>query len=541
MTDVGKLQWLVSAAGEALKRNERGDAFAYLEQARALAQGQPGALNYISQLYAQANRPAVAAEILSQLTQQFPDDPTLLFNLAQMWRKADRFEEAAKTFKRVYELKPEDSEARILWAIECARSRDYDQAMAVLRDAISDGVEVINSQYLLASFLEMKGRSEEAEVVVDAVLAEVEGHIGANCIKAKLERRAGDTQAAMARLEALSPMPAGDPLTASAEYELTRLYDGERSPKKAMQACERAAQSVFARVPDARLRAAEYRRRLAYLLDVYTADWRAAWESREYSGPAPVFLVGFPRSGTTLLDQVLDGHSDFQVMEERDALASVIERVETMQGGYPGALAKISQTRLDALRNHYWERVNREFSLQPGQRLVDKLPLSAIHLGLINRLFPNAQIILALRHPLDAVLSCYMQYFGINDGMANFLSPEDSVATYDLVMQLVVRYRELFDLNLIEVRYEDVVADLEAQIRRLLEFLGAPFDEKILAFHQHSQRRGAINTPSYDQVNRPLYSEARYRWRRYRSVVRPWQSVLAPWIERYGYQSERSA
>ncbi len=136
----------------------------------------------------------------------------------------------------------------------------------------------------------------------------------------------------------------------------------------------------------------------------------------------PVFLVGFPRSGTTLLDQILDGHPRLQVMEEKPALFDIRSTIDTMPGGYPSALASLKETDIQNLRDRYLRNVERHIDRRPGTILVDKLPVNICSIPLIVRLFPNSRIILALRHPCDVVLSNFMQDYKLNDAMANFLA-----------------------------------------------------------------------------------------------------------------------
>lgn len=252
-----------------------------------------------------------------------------------------------------------------------------------------------------------------------------------------------------------------------------------------------------------------------------------------WSAPArtrsPVFLVGFPRSGTTLLDQILSSHRDMVCLEESehfsDALGDVI--TEPSRALAPDTL---TADELDRIRESYWRRVGD----QATSVVVDKYPLNIVVLPLIKRVFPNAKIIFALRDPRDVVLSCFQQRFTINAAMAQFLEIERAGAYYDQVMTLFELCRARLNLDLHQVRYEEVVADLESAARELCAFLGVAFDPGMLNYRETALKRD-IATPSARQVIEPLYTRSIGRWRRYEEELKPVLPVLAPWVERYGY------
>ena len=258
------------------------------------------------------------------------------------------------------------------------------------------------------------------------------------------------------------------------------------------------------------------------MLAVLDAPTPAA--SSPFRTPAPIFLVGFPRSGTTLLDQILSSHSGLCCMEEKEIFAESVADV-LMGGASPDALD------VEARRADYWARV-----LEPlGERLlVDKLPLNIIFLPLIARVFPDAKIIFALRDPRDVILSCFQQRFGMNAAMAQFLDLGNAAAYYDLVMTLMDTCRARLPLKVHQVRYEDVVANLENEARALAAFLDLPFEPAMLSFRETAIARD-INTPSSRQVIEPLYNRSIGRWRRYAAELSPALATLNQWAARYGY------
>jgi hypothetical protein len=242
------------------------------------------------------------------------------------------------------------------------------------------------------------------------------------------------------------------------------------------------------------------------------------------------FLVGFPRSGTTLLDQILSSHSRIVCLEESEHLSDALTEVinDHTRAVQPASLSTDELTRI---RESYWRRTQ-----APDDALVvDKFPLNIVVLPLIKRVFPDAKIIFALRDPRDVVLSCYQQRFTINAAMAQFLELGRAGAYYDQVMSLFELCRERLALDVHQVRYEDVVADLDGAARALCAFLGVGFEAEMLNYRETALSRD-IATPSARQVIEPLYNRSIGRWRRYSEELKPILPVLAPWAERYGYE-----
>lgn len=263
---------------------------------------------------------------------------------------------------------------------------------------------------------------------------------------------------------------------------------------------------------------------------VETADvaaWRAPPAAR-----TPVFLVGFPRSGTTLLDQVLSSHSGIVCIEECEHFANALAGIITDRAKL-AAVGELPDAAIEAARADYWGRLAADGVGGEGL-IVDKLPLNIVVLPLIRRIFPDAKTIFALRDPRDVILSCYQQRFGMNAAMAQFLQLDTAAAYYDAIMRLMETCRDKLELDLIEVRYEDVVADLEGVARRLCAFLGVDYEPRMLAFRETALKR-AIGTPSARQVVQPLYARSVGRWRRYAEDLAPALPVLAPWAARYRY------
>jgi hypothetical protein len=250
---------------------------------------------------------------------------------------------------------------------------------------------------------------------------------------------------------------------------------------------------------------------------------------------SPVFVLAFPRSGTTLLEQTLDAHPLLQSMDEQPMVQAALDDVVALGLRYPEELGRVTNEQLTAIRARYFERVATRIKFTPEQRVVDKNPLNMLRLPIIKRLFPNAPIILAIRHPCDVVLSCFMQHFR---------APHFVMLCSDL-QTLADGYRRSFDFwyqqsamlapNVLEVRYESFVADFERGVREIAEFLRLPWHDGMLAPAEHARAKGYISTPSYSQVVQPVNQKAVGRWRAYERHLAPVIPRLQPYLQRWDY------
>ncbi len=255
----------------------------------------------------------------------------------------------------------------------------------------------------------------------------------------------------------------------------------------------------------------------------------------------PIFIVGFPRSGTTMIEQTLSAHPQIGAGDELpivSELTGLIPRMLMSPLAYPEALAELwlgdQVEGLDNLRDYYLQRARQLGALRKGARwFTDKMPLNETHLGLIGLIFPQAPIIHLLRHPLDVVLSVFSNH--LTHGFYCAYDLESIARHYLLVMDLVEHYRREMALKYMAARYEDVIDRQEESVRKLLAFVGAPYDRRCLDFHEN---RRYARTASYAQVTEKLYGRSRYRYRSYRDELAPVIPILEPAIHALGYTIE---
>ena len=249
----------------------------------------------------------------------------------------------------------------------------------------------------------------------------------------------------------------------------------------------------------------------------------------------PVFMIGFPRSGTTLLDTILDTQKTIHTLSEVDGIGAA--RIEMMALGkqYPEGLADLTYADIQAVKQSYFGH-NAQYIAEDAafSVLIDKLPLNILYIPLIKVLFPEAKFILSLRHPLDVCLSCFQQDFQLNDAMVHFASLEGCFNMYRDVMALFGRYQAALQIDIHVVRYESLVGDLDKTAQSVFDFLNVEPDEHYREFHQINAGK-LSNTPSQAQVLRPVHGNSKNRWKNYADELGPYIPVIQPAMEKLGY------
>jgi len=265
----------------------------------------------------------------------------------------------------------------------------------------------------------------------------------------------------------------------------------------------------------------------------------ALWDHANAPAAAasPIFIVGFPRSGTTLLELVLDAHPHLKSIDEQPFLQNALDDILAEHVRYPAELAGLSSRQLDGIRRSYWARVGQRVKLDSCRHVIDKNPLNILRLPVIARLFPNAKILLAIRHPCDVILSCFMQHFR---------APDFALLCRD-IPTLAHAYRKTFDFwqsqqmalqpNVFELRYETFIDDFEAGTRRVFDFLEVPWDDQVLSPAKRAEEKRFISTPSYSQVVQPINSGSVGRWQRYAGHFAASLPLLAPYLDRWNYRT----
>jgi Flp pilus assembly protein TadD len=503
----------------------------------------PGVLNLAASAHFNGDRFQEALELLRRAQAFAPDDPKLLNSIGICLKSLGQMEEARNAFDRAIEIEPNMASAhfnRGLLLEELKYSKlaraDYERA-ATLEPNQPEALARV-------CWLDAQsGDTSSAKAHAEKVLARAPSNEVARMALSFADLQEGQLDAAAARLSELSSEPALEEDNRIIVLGLIGdLRDAEGRPAEAFAAYEgsnarlKAANAARFEAPGV-ITALDHSERLTRWFE--TADpalWRDAPVAQpQTSDPRThVFLVGFPRSGTTLLENVLAAHPDVVTLEERNCLESASADYLSSPEGL-SRLARIEPAEAERQRQAYWSKV-REYGVEPaGRTFIDKMPLASVALPLIAKLFPDARILFARRDPRDVVLSCFRRRFGMNASMYQLLTLEGAAAYYDSVMRLSEIYRGLLPLPQHLVRYESLVEDFEGTARAACDFLRLDWNQALFDFAANARSRG-IATPSASQVARGLNREGEGVWRRYREQMAPVQPLLEPWVQRFGYE-----
>mgnify|MGYP001308782973 CR=1 FL=1 len=273
--------------------------------------------------------------------------------------------------------------------------------------------------------------------------------------------------------------------------------------------------------------------RIEFFKNFKISNWKN-YSKNEFRDP--IFLIGFPRSGTTLLDTVLRTNIFVDVIEEKPILKNFLIKLEKKTKNDFNNLNTLNEEFIDQMQNFYFQEQKKYQKNKSSKIVIDKLPLNIIHIGEILRFFPNAKFVFALRHPYDSVLSCFMQQFILNPAMKNFLSIESSAFLYNLVMKLWTIYKEKFSINFNIIKYEDVVTNFEKTTKEVFEYLGLEWTDQTKDFYLTAKNRIDISTPSYNQVTSPIYLKSMSRWKNYESHFKNSKEYLDKWVYQFNYK-----
>lgn len=275
---------------------------------------------------------------------------------------------------------------------------------------------------------------------------------------------------------------------------------------------------------------------------VTDSDYRA-WPVLQApdASQSPVFVVGFPRSGTTLLEQMLDAHPNLQSMDERPFLNILAGQLHNIGIEVPEDLAKLNQRDCDELRKGYVLMGCGKVPRRWDARLVDKNPLNMLWLPMLHRLFPHAKIILAVRHPCDVIWSCYLQNFRAASLVSACRSLTHLARAYVAAMRYWLYHVEIFHPAVLVSRYEDLVADAPAQLQKIAAFLDLDDPAAMLRFASRAREKGFIKTPSYTQVIEPINPRGVGHWLQYRDSFDAVLPIVQPMLEQWGYDAQPDA
>lgn len=447
-----------------------------------------------------------AAQMLADWRQWLPLPDRQQLDLALAMQNTDWTLEAIDVLQDLLARSPGDGWARITLAALYERVNRLDDAGAIVADMLRDDssndaamrVELLHQQALL---LKRKGDFAGARVVLERTGPRTDDDADHYFELAKVADRQHDEAAAMEFLERAHARERNE----LAHIALDRLEKED---------------SVFPQIEERMTEA-----------DAVRWPHLVAPEMRQ----SPVFVIGFPRSGTTLLEQMLDAHPALQAMDERPYFTMLTDQLEEYGIRVPRQLDRLTRSDCDELRKGYLMLACSRIERRWDKQLVDKNPLNMLRLPLIQRMFPNARFILMLRHPGDVLVSNYLQNYRAAVMMAASLSLGSLATAYSQAFDYWLHHADLLRPAVLEVRYEELVAAPAAQAERIADWLELGDAGAMLRVAEHARDKGFIGTPSYTQVIEPVHGRAVGRWQRYRQWLDEPFRTLAPIMARLGY------
>jgi tetratricopeptide (TPR) repeat protein len=479
--------------------------------------------------------------------------PDAIQDLSRVWPEQARNYQAALWLGRCYRLVGEyalaleplqatalevtlEAEARYELAQCLTRLRQTAQAMEQYQTLLRLQPQHANAAANLAFLQERSNRLDEAEAMAKQALQADANSFLARLTLGTLQRRNGLHELAQEQFERCLQLPLSAMNRSITLNQMGQCLLAQHEHAEAFRHFEQANTLLLEQHPhaepahDGSYGLGTIARLGAWLSRNPPAGWTRP--AHDPDSPSLVFVVGFPRSGTTLVDQALSAHPQIEVLEEFELLDQV--RRDWVDGDGLEKLPGMNPQQLGLARQQYLQQLAARRKTPEKACVVDKLPLNLVYLFLLHRLFPEARILFMLRDPRDACLSCFFQSFDLQGAMPYFLDLRQTAVYYDAVMGLARQSLAMISNPVMQLCYESLVADFEPSIRAVLQFLGLPWSEEIHQYRQKAMQK-VIDTPSYQQVTRPLYQESIGRWRHFSLQMEPVQTLLGPWVQYFGY------
>ena len=418
-----------------------------------------------------------------------------------------------------------------------------EKALDCFRRALALTRNLPDAHLELAVQHERRHQLEEAFACIEACLQVQPDYLEAQLFKAQLLRRRKEEAASNELLRRLAGNERAHPMIrAQAWAEIAQTQDRDGDYEQAMQSMLQGKELLRPHAEPFLRESRAVVELLRTLAEAVTARDLERWAEagKRFAPPRRLaLLTSFPRSGTTLLEQILDSHPGLVSSDEREAFARDIFPAMWMTPSTP----RPTLAALDAMPEELWARQRDRYLRymeaalnEPiGERVhLDKNPPLTLLLPALLRLFPEMRVLIALRDPRDVVLSCFMQYLPLNTNSVSYLSLEAAAGRYAVDLGVWRRLRELLPGPWLEVRYEDTVRQLEREARRSLEFLSLPWDPQVLNYRERLQTK-VVASPTYEAVASPLYTRAIGRWKNYARYMEPCLAHLEPLVTAFGY------
>lgn len=455
------------------------------------------------------------------------------FNLAVTFRLQDKTNEAKKTYEHLLRLNPKHIDARNNLGILLQDIGDIDGAVQILKQARSIDPASIKTVLNLCEVYEKSNRLDEVEKLLDEIRENKAEDL--LLYDAVLKFRRHNVQGSLNIILKINEKKLSKSRLGMFYQLKAKCFDGVGNFDAAFENFQKMNTKSASTKKNDIEKKHQYRKMISgRISDISNYQSTGRFDVDDCK-MEPVFLVGFPRSGTTLTDTILRSHSKISVIEEIPLVTDIARDILVEQ-----TIAEIEALSNDTIRKarkSYMDSIRDLTSSVDGGIIVDKLPMNIVEVPLLHALFPHAKLIFVLRHPLDTILSNFMQNFKLNEAMSNFMNISEAAGFYCDVMNLFSRCQERYDLSVHQIRYEDLIGNMQEQVTLMLKFLGLNWEDSLKNFDETALGRKEIRTPSYSQVTQPLYTSSVYRWKNYKRYILPECEAVLHWVSKFGYEN----
>jgi tetratricopeptide (TPR) repeat protein len=483
-----------------------------------------------------------AIELMERASRLNPSNTGILLDLGHMYGLRYDYAAAEHCFDQAVRIASKKSEVLVTAGRQSRDFGSFTMAEHYFKCALEQKDVSLEALILLAEVYERLRRADEAASLVDRVLQSDAACGAALILRARLDRQAGRLAEAEQRLRTF-PASAEPTVRANAGYELGGILDRLGRYEEAMTVFLGAKNLLLQNAAPHLAELKIVRQRIQIMQAGLNPDSFQRWLADAPSLKPPrrlALLGGHPRSGTTLLEQVLDSHPDITSAEETEIFhnEAYLPLTRSLPFDLPflSVLEAASPNELVQSRQCYFDSASKFLKQSIGGRLlIDKNPSLTFLVPALIRVFPEIKLLILLRDPRDVVLSCFMQPVPLSQVGSAYLTMEGTVAEYSTMMSLWQTVKPMIDGRFLEVRYEDMVDDLKSVALRALDYLEVSWDDRVLGFDQHAREK-VVRSPTYADVTQPVYKRAMGRWHHYRKYLEPHLAELEPFVKAFGYE-----
>lgn len=490
----------------------------------------------------QLNRFDEALAAFDRAARKCPNNALALIDASRAFGARFEIARAEELLDRLIHLRGRDADTLHLAGQSYRMIFRPDKAIDCFQRALALRRDLVDAQLELALMLERRHKLDEALTRIDECLGAEPAYAAAVLIRARLFRRLKrESEAETIARDLATDDDVHPQIRAQAWTEVAQLLDRHGEYDHAMECLLRAKSLLLPEAGPYQRESDVVLKHLGTLCRSVTRSHLDRWAGQTggFEPRRNAVLCGFPRTGTTLLEQILDSHSGLVSSDEREAFARdifpALWRTATTPWPEVSVLDEIPNARLQAQRERYFQYMEAALNEPIGSRVhLDKNPTLTLLLPAILRLLPETRILVALRDPRDVVLSCFMQYLPMNPNSVSFLSLEQTARRYAFDMEIWCLLRAQLPETWLEVRYEDTVNHLEREARRALSFLGLEWETGVLAYRERLKEK-PVASPTYEAVSRPVYTSSIGRWHHYEKYFQPVEAFLRPSLKAFGY------